>query len=929
MQNQKQKNKNFKILNYILLLLFVGGIGVGLFFGFNHYKNKEEFLTVDDFSSTFTQQVKVLNNDSGDFLIDDAAKEIKQNLDWLNYDDSSVTVIDENNLLVTYQLKTFLEEENSLSYESYDKLKDEYVYLNFSLYFKSNIEFRSVQGDLLFDWVNGRINFVEPPPPPPPEGGTLSQRNQKDSRDDFFEGYDIQLLKDDGAKLEFFDGNYVVNLNPMDDLFSEFEKMLSFMSTNAEGESNPNGNVFVIWIGHDFLKNYLNLFDDSYSSDVPLFDYCFEGSQDLSDIKEICEPFLLVAEPAVELPIFDKKFNIGLGKTLVELENIVRKINSSTKDYVFELVSSNHILPDQEETVSNKTTLVIFLSLIAFIFFTFTIWFGLLGLINSTLISVLGLSFLALLSSFGLTLTPMLIGLSFLVLSFISLISIIYLKKFKEDISRNISKKKLLKNSFGTTLFKGFSPFLTIIIFLFLLGFFLTSTPQYTFVMLSIFVLIAYGVYILVFPLLMNWVVVPIDSDKFSYDKWNFVLGFKPSDDLGESGLGNSKKFKKDYLSEKNKKASIIVGCISVVVIIAGLGVFVGFKVTNDEGVRNIDNHTYQYELISQNKRDKNFKDFGDLDDPLKNKEMIAQLKSHEKFIDNILEENDVEVSSKEIVRNDVYELTYLVNPNREESKKLNQDDYEMIYEFSYGFILHSPTQIDESQYEDLSVLFEEEGYDFTGNLSLSNVSDFNSEEALLISDSFNTNNQSDFIFAILLSFIFISLLSLILFKWSGFAILSSLSIFEILFASFIIPLAFVPFSPTFWIFLPIGVIMSLVSKLLLFKDIDRTDESNLKNSISSSISKNLPLMLIFNAIILIAPLSLFISSGVQFLAPFVFILAISFITTISSITILPNFAFKVETSRFKLKKKQRESDILISKDKNQLGEEYIKGINY
>jgi hypothetical protein len=159
-----------------------------------------------------------------------------------------VEIVDNNTLNVGYQLFSLnaLSDNEYFSKSSHDEVFEEMLVTQSSLYYKSFIEFRSIDGQQLFVKDDlGHVKFMPPIPPAIPEEGEPAPPASRVTSSPP-DPYDLQLIADDGAKLNFDSGEPYLSLTLYDTAtLNQFKEMELYLSSAAT-ETNPFGSTFVI-----------------------------------------------------------------------------------------------------------------------------------------------------------------------------------------------------------------------------------------------------------------------------------------------------------------------------------------------------------------------------------------------------------------------------------------------------------------------------------------------------------------------------------------------------------------------------------------------------------------------------------------------------------------------------------------------------------
>ena len=170
---KKNKHKDNKKKKYMVATakflsffsIFVGVIA-GLYFGLNYYINSEEYEEDSKYKNSYNIQIKIDQYDSS-FDIDYVVQTFYDRLDFIGYSESKIEIIDDENLIISFPLDSTSKSE-PFSFATQEEMFLEVLYIQTSLISRQNIEFRTLEGDQLFDLQDGAITFI--PPPLPEEG---------------------------------------------------------------------------------------------------------------------------------------------------------------------------------------------------------------------------------------------------------------------------------------------------------------------------------------------------------------------------------------------------------------------------------------------------------------------------------------------------------------------------------------------------------------------------------------------------------------------------------------------------------------------------------------------------------------------------------------------------------------------------------------
>lgn len=935
-----------------IVLGAVAGIATGLGFGFSNY-SAASFDPSEEYNTKLQTNLDVKRDPYSQTDINDVILDLHSALEWQGYIEADVKRISSNEILVTHELKYAQDNTNLWTYEAEQAILEEVIQLHSSLYTKTNIEFRTFDGQQLFQLNSeGHPEFIPPTPPDTGEG---------ESRDYDVPEYDVSLIAEEGAEVVLEDGNPAIELTPVDvHVLNEFKHMMNFMFDSMDPEANPNGNTFVTWIGYDLFGEVAQALDpDGWAAAPSPIDYAFtdeDGNRTDKPIK-LAEPFLISIDQASPMLDWEDTFKIGNGINSETAERFASRINFSTTDYEFDVVSTSMLEPS-ENSVRLLWMMILFLTVIAITLFTFTWFFGLLGLINSLLTSTTVLGVFGMIVSMSIPVSPSLFALLAIGMAMTILFSWNSLTKQKNALNKSENFAVAIKSTMNSLVKSNTVSFGILMILSVFIGLFSSMAAGLPSWIILFTMILSYIVQTYASPLIS--IAVNKWFGKQEMDKgYNFVTGTPIKKKYRREGS----RLTIDRLSTaKNAKIGMLSGVgLALVgsIIFGALFGITGQGVNNQQEFRS----SYNYEIVMR----ANFKEVIErtvnFDDPQGQQGFIDQVEKDIDTIINILENNGLTVSSHKTQKNSNYGLDTLFIPGGQPEDRLN-------IIFTYGIVVNSPTEMTEQMAndinDDLVLIDTDQGEslatydagDYNGvpydanewtseydNGLLSNAIDGN--EGYIINESYSSINLTDGakilnqttnievfnkqIIAIVVATVIAMMFIFIFLNWTGFVTIGGSMMIETLAAFGLFPILFLPFGSTFLIGLIATIVMSLISKSIFMQDARSNilKTGKIKESVFSSVANNKRKTFWINLTITVLIGITSIMAGASMMPALAMTLIGFAFVELSNTLIFPRITTMVERFNREKKYQMHQNDMARVKDPETIEEEYIKGINY
>lgn len=916
--NEKKIIKN--LISTIAVGILVLGVLIGSIFGLvNSYKeNKDNADKSYNERAQIEVNVKPLTEDGN---INDSANILMDNLDFVGEHQTNISVVGDEQLIITTPINSYNEKDSDRIFDP--NLNPKYVkemeQLALVLFFQGNIEFRTVDGQALFQIVNGKIRFVEPEI----EDDTTTSSYEQQTKDI----YDVSSAPElfTNATVEHANGNPYISLTPKDNLIDEFLLWTSWINSQA----NQNDASYVVWFEYEKLLNIVSAIDPTYTSDVGLFSYAVD--QSTGEVKTWMRPFLITYNYVPTIEVYEDTVNLYGTFTEREAQYYVNKINNSNK-YKYSITNITLLTNTHSSTIL-IVMFMLFVLLIAISIFTFTWYFGLLGLLAGIFTMLSNLFSVLILSSLGIVITGFALFSLFIIFIVVNLIVYFVLAKYKINNDKSTSKyNKFLKN-YKTISLELFIPVLMFSSTLFVVGILLNTFLSSIFYLISLMVLIAYFMVLILFvPLIFILDCAVSFTTVESEEKWLWVFGYNNVENNREdenSKKSNKRKNKKFDSKSFNRKSNILFS-VSILLVIVTMGISLTIFSFTGAPVNIVEDYQYKYNvtLVNSPIHETINLPSSDINYFVDQETWYFEAEENYDEVINVFKENGVNVKDSEIVRNE----EYIYNPTSPDTPiELNAD---------FGFTIFSNDKMSLEEMENINnslatldtSLSNSGGYELSASGSLVYSIDSKTMEPTgiepisLINYSENTYAWQG-VASIYILIIFAMFILIASFNWAiGLSSMISMLIESVLIISPLF-LFFIPMNAFVWIPIILSLSLSAVLKTRISKKVSMLKDEDInwyKEASNSIIWINL-----FGAFMLFMEVILVFAYGLLTILPMALttILSIIFISTIHKNS-FPTFAEKLTIRRNNIVERKRNQDIENSKNKEIVSEEMIDGIN-
>lgn len=973
--NKKENKDNFltKIIFFILIIFLLLSSFIGSLVGLFNYSS-DDYKINSNYKNYYNMQVEIEYFDS-DKNVEFVSNYIEDTFLFFGIYDTKVDVINNNNLNVYFSIDEFGFGNDRYSEISEQNHKDEIISNLVILLNNSMIEFRTPEGEMLIDEFG---NFVEPELPTPEGGGengggTITTPPGKiesyDSKIDLpgeINTYDFSLIEE--AWVDYNQGYPVIKFIPTEEARGSFRDAWKFLFENSSVPTETGEivdlNKYVVWFGYDILEYLVSNFDaENYSNannNLLTYIYIDEDGNQLSEPKDFARPFFVSYGSVKEkLNIYRDEFTLYGNFSKKQAENIVRRINFS-KEKIDLSISNTSLVYNDVSFSSVYWVIFFFLTIIILLSFFFISWFGLLGVIASTINLLFALILISSIGFFSIYLSLLLVFFVFLISLYLFFIEYITLKRFLTNFDKN--KKKTLKIKEDFLFVSNYLlPFSVILIlFMGVFGIFATSFFKIYFYLffLSLFICLFF-LYTLFIPSIILIDYIFNIFDQKNNNKWNFLTGVNTK---YYSNLGNnfSKRYKNLEGNNKNIRKFSLVGIIFLIVSLFLISFFSILKGGQLVNTTNISKDYYKYDLVRvekipvySNDIEYEIKDYEiiNIDDEKSNdrynqKVFEKQTKDDYNEIEKLFSKNDIEIF--------YYELNRYENYNFIKKSEIpgGEDEFHFTTTYSYGFSIYTKNKIDSNLINDL--INKTFSNDLNKNENIFSISDdeqtsWLSDEEIesrienyqyyyWIKDSSSLVNGIDdqhliknsyfeekFLINSIFKFVLLMFIVFIMFTlFFNFSVAFStiLSLFlEIIILVGISLLLFIPFISSFFTILFWFILLSTISKAILLERKSNKRKISFKFETFIFTQKIFSINLVFS---------------VLFIYLFGFGIFILFLFSLISLFLIPLINLKfyipiIKTNNEKFILKENITwDILEKKsiDKNYISEEFIEGVN-
>ncbi len=987
-----KQNKNKKLFAKIFQNSFFVIIGlvllVGSGFGLYKYHNIDSFKKGEIFSTTAELEIDVINKPK-DVSLTKIANNFMDELEWFGYSNSDVSIVDSNTLKVTY-IPNYV---NSTAFNSKNVDSDFVKYSNgslaannkellslyTSLFFSGNVEFRAGTEENLFS-INPetrQIEFNEPTPPPEPS--SLIKQTSTSSSNNFDE-FDIKTWTQvdnidsmldlnaevtdspkliEKAKVEYKNGNSYIKLTPTAKALPVMREAATFLKNAYNKDTNPQGNLFEVWIGYDTLNSLVQKATGETIPEGQTLQYAFTDSngKQSKTIRPIAKPFLLTYNVVKsEIAPRDETISLSDPQGKQHAQMVVNRINNAGTNFDFKLkgikYNQNKLSP-----IIIKIIMIIFIIIIILVIFTFGWWFGLMGMTVASGNAVVMMTMLSLAFISGVQLGIMFVLGLFIVEIFSILLTWYSLKVIKENLIDGLSWKNQYKKFFKSQS----KTFFLLVVFVLPTLIFILITYEFIRLNLVLMILTFYISFALILVLsFLSLSVIIISTSKkslkegISNEKWNLTFGranvtsnqhrFSKWSDFGFADKVNAKK--------ANKKGILSFSIIIVLGIIASIILSsVGFGGFNTSLQNNND---FQYDIVRVLQEETNGKDYyyNSLDgwvngykDPINYNDNMELLRKDESKIKKLFKKY---ISVKTI--NENFGTTFYTNekvfPDPETIDFPYDPSLETVYK--YGYSLFSNKHLSNEEIITINDALSNIGgqvntvkgmmnYHYELQTNRSSITDGIASKETIASVLPSDSVKKVFLTILLILIIFF-FFNLFVNKWSGATAMMNSFILESLLGIMILPLLFVPITTTIIFVIPIMLTISLALKFLPinkflkefpFHEDDNYSDSFIENEIDKVFKKQRKTLFSIFIVTIATSLLLLLFFKIYALSIFVFVVTFTLVMIYNQLFILPTKFKELEIGRRNHEKKVFAKYYEESLDSEYLDEEYIKGINY
>ncbi len=964
---KKETKKLVKVISAWTTFAVVSlGLVTGVVFG---AKNswQQGYDTDITFDNQYQIEVEVVRESTSNDSIYTIAQDAQVRLDYAGYDQAEIYIVDDNHLMLSVNMES-INQADPYSYETQAETIDELVAIYASVFLKFNIEFRTTDGQQMFDVVNGQVQFVTPQYESTETASTTTYEDVETTEDILLppdvEIYQIQLVADNSAEIVYQSGYPYVKFTPYGDLWVEFDKAVDYLST-ADTSTNATANQYVVWMGFDALMYLIELTDPegwaaAGGTEANVLTYCYTDSTGAATTEpiDLCDPFLIGAGTATQpLSTFDKTITLNLGLTLDQTKEAVARINFSTQDYSFKLQSTTLIETSQSE-MSLLIVIIALMTVIILVAFSFTWYFGLLGFLASLVIGSIGAMMMASLAAFMIPITaPVLFGILISALVLV-VVSGSILKALKECLMDNMTFGAYIKKAFGDSWIKTFPVVITTIVLLIGLT---TLTPIAIKVGLSFAIysiLIGFLSLIFGFTLIAFGFIWLFDKQTFEHFKKKETQTY--SFWIGKLGKSESKQellnvYGRAIKHTTTNKMAKITAFAAVALVILSFGLFGILWASTGSGMNTSGSYDtfYRYDVVLNSNdwidtNDLKWTSDIDYNDPYNEEQLRLNVIEDTNAIIDAFEDNGVNVNSTFVIRQDSRYVSYITVPDNPTTPQQTNE-----YQFSYGLAIYSNEEMTQAQFDaintDLAALdndgditTDDSGYTISLNQSLSSSTVDSNTGAIV---SYNASSMENFtqpfeaqkmLYSMLIAAALLFSISWILYKWSFAVSLVGTVVGELLVLWGLLTVLYIPVTPFIFAAMAIVMFTSVFLKTLLNNNIkqqmSKTKEKNkhtIQNGVVNGMKNTLWRSLIIVAFMLAITSAILSVFGASTLIIFISMLFGSLIILFANNTIYPWLLVNVETLRIRLKQQQLTADMNRAKDVDSLEEEYIEGINY
>lgn len=910
-----------KIINWSIAGITTIGIAVGSIFGLANYSNLDDYDKGSQYNKRFEIQVSVDQIVGQEESISEIINLTQARLDLVGYNDAIISQIDNTNFSIAIDLDSVNLSADIYSYEHEEVILTEILnFYNWTLN-QNNVEFRTIDGQQLFQWssqeqISGQ--FVTPYYEAP-EG------QQVNDEDPSYNPYTLDIVRKDSAvAVHKGNGSHVEFMPSSTVKRTEWQELWLFLVA-AHEDLNPFGTSINIWFGYseiDYILSQLGINDDPYT-------YMMVGEKG-----HLVEPFFVsTINYDVKLSEHEDTIIINGDWTKDEADLIASRMNLATKDYKLNYEGSNFV-EAQRNDVFLRTSIILFITIIALMAFMFVWYFGLLGALAGAIMSVFALFAVAMVFIISIPLTGALFIGAVLITFVVAYMIWTVLKSIKTSAKHKLNTKVSMKLAYKAFTLENSTIFFVTTFLLFLFGTLMTP-----FIMFALFFAALMLISSVLFVVVALIPALAITQSMFNNDydknkKWCLIFG-------ENFGLNISLNSTVDKAAKFTSNQSIkVVSLITVAISIISLGVFGILSITTDSGFNKKYDYKdqYRYDIVMVQRIEHN--DGLEGQDPFNQSLLQSQVKSNQSEIHSILSSNGIGIEESKLIRDnnmwlareypplfpgaDEWESSFSYGVSIYSDQKITTEMFDIIN----NELLVIETNVDENWIRDW-----EEGYILLEKQSLVNIQN---EDATLLTNTTNQSLSNASISAMILMPFILVVLLLLLTRWSGTISIMLSTLFETMILTSLILLLYIPVSVTAFAALFVAMAISVITKLIFigrYKEDIKLQEKNqqtIVGSFTKSLKAKLPATLLFTIVLPATMFVLFpIFIGWSTLAAMLISLFAIFVINFSNLVLFPWLFVKTESQRYESKDRTKNRDITWSKSKDTIDEEYIKDINY
>lgn len=907
-----KRGRGTNIGSVIVLSLLFSATFIGASFGF---KDSIENRAQDDtyYNQKVQFQTKVQIKDPSKDM-KDAARSVQDTLDFLGKDNSKVQIMNDQ-LLITAPVSSY-EWDTSEDETFVDSYIDETANSNYvkeieslfsSLIFDGNLDFRTTTGLPVFklnDEGKYELNV---------DGLNEGLDTGEDTR--FVESVPEakNFFKLNSAEVKHSNGQAYISVKLITSNNSEYLNMFKDWNTWIQSTGVGESTQYVVWFNYDKLEKIAETLDPDYDSATGLYSSYIETGA------KWIRPFYV--NTAFASPLSSKYVdNIELKGDFTESQAtyFANKINNSNS---FNYSDVSVTLKTESK---NKVLLILlfslFIAVVLAVIFTFVWFFGLLGLIAGISVILINMFTALILTGAGLSVSAVILAtlsIIALIVSIISVSAILVYKKNNDD--KNISITTRFKNKFMRTNSQLFAPVVSMIIIFYAASWFLTSALATPLCLISIMIAVAYiFVNIIILPLIYMFDLFTDFTNVDSSKKWIYLSGRNLEFDIDKYNIVASKS--------KAKIIAIVAGVLAIVSAIVAGTLFATTGSLVNSNLYGTRDYQYAIELVNKPTRNTIYSsdstDSSELEGTYYIEEWYDAAESDQKDVEAAFKENGVKPTDISIIRNDSVETI--------DGVKLTT---------SFGYLVTSSKSIDSEKAVSINESLlaidssieaseAEAPYQTAGGYKLSiDRYSFDGTQSYKVVDYTDNIVAITSLLAILLSIITIAIISLITSGWGIALATGSTVLIETSMITAPLFILYIPYSVLVW--LPIVLFISLSGALKIKAANDVKKDENKTNSWERNIKSQRTLLPIFAALLLIIEIFFIFIYGFLFVLPLIIITIISpILILLTQETIFIFLAKFLGKYREDKKELQKNKDINKSKNKDNISEEYINGVN-